>query len=111
MQHTASGAAHLPALHHVASAWAFPLGHGQHTGAQSSGLEQGAPASALPHWYVPVTEAQVLSTFSPAADTELGAVAVTGPELQVATGGAAPVLLLLQAATAIPASRRAPIEP
>jgi hypothetical protein len=45
MQQTISGAAHVPLLHQVESAWLLPFGHGQHTGAQSRGLEQADPVA------------------------------------------------------------------
>src|SRR5580658_9969200 len=52
MQQTVSGSAHAPLLHHVDNAKTFPFGHGQHTGAQSSGSEQADPATSQTHRHI-----------------------------------------------------------
>jgi hypothetical protein len=87
-QQTLSGAAHVPALHQDVSAWCAPSAHGQHVGAQSSGPVQGEPLAPVFHWPIPLSTAQVLSTFSPRAASELSCMSATGPELQTADGGA-----------------------
>jgi hypothetical protein len=95
-QQTVSGGAHVPALHQVDSAWLLRLGHGQQTGAQSRALEHAEPAVPDFHGAALLTEAQVRSTFSPTAETELYCVAMIGAALHVAAKGVEPASLWLE---------------
>ncbi|MGH7438811.1 MAG: hypothetical protein ACRENE_24250 [Polyangiaceae bacterium] len=65
----------------------MPLEHGQHTGAQSSGLEQAEPDVPDFQTTAPATEAHVVSTFSPAAATELIPEAIVGVDVHTTAGG------------------------
>jgi hypothetical protein len=72
----------------VAAVWWLPSEQAQHTGAQSRGLVQADPGAPPFQSRKPATEAQVLSTFSLMLVTEFCSVAIAGPVVHVAGGGA-----------------------
>ena len=87
MHATSAAAAHVPWLHHEASVWWVPFGHGTHTGVQSTGSVHAEPAAPIFQGRAPATDAQVVSAFSLMLSTDLASVAVWGAPVHVAAGG------------------------